>query len=174
MGSPAPYRGSANGRSRVLDVRPGMLLTNVLFALAVPVCLGVGALTAALAAGATGTGAGVYALMAVVFVLTSFVPGTLAYQGLFTVVRFRVDGEDLAIEWRRRGHVVKVESVRVADVVDVAISDTPLSNGVPAFGLVIGTRAGDISLSDDVATTRDRYVSRCAAMAAFLDVAVRP
>ncbi len=151
-----------------------MLRTSVLLALAVPVCLAVGAVLAAVAAGSTGADAAIFALISAVCILASFVPGTLAYRGVFTVVRLRVDGEDLTIEWRRRGHVVKVESVRVADVVDVAISDTPLSNGVLVFGLVVGTRAGDISLSDDVATTRDRYASRCDAIAAFLDVAVRP
>jgi hypothetical protein len=98
----------------------------------------------------------------------------LGYRSLRTRHRFTLTDEELVIEWVRGDTIDKTERIPRGDLIDVAVDDEPASGG-QVFGLVLGTRNGEIDLCDGrTSWGLSFYQDRCDQLAAFLGVPVRP
>jgi hypothetical protein len=98
----------------------------------------------------------------------------MGYRSFRTRHRFTMTDDELLIEWVRGGKVDKIERIPRAELIDVAIDDAP-SSGTPVFGLVLGTRNGEIDLSEGrTSWGLDFYRARREELASFLGIPVRP
>jgi hypothetical protein len=142
------------------------------------VLLGVGALFLAPPGGVMLTMRGKLGVIEVGFLGIFVVAGAwllvTGYRSLRTRHRFTLTEDELVIEWVRGGTIDKTERIPRADLIDVAVDDEPASGG-QVFGLVLGTRNGEIDLCDGrTSWGLSFYQDRCDQLAAFLGVPVRP
>ena len=155
-----------------MDVRadpPGTTTMLFLFALAFGGCGGGAGLALGGALRLTGT-----IVKGVVFVGFGLLLLWGAVSSIGELVRFHVTDDDVVMEWRRRGRVLKTERVARVDLVDVAVSDTPTSGSNSLYGVAIGTKNGDIELSDTRTVSKAFYSRKRDELAHFLDVPARP
>jgi hypothetical protein len=109
-----------------------------------------------------------------IFVVVGCWLGAMGYRSFRTRHRFTLGEDELLIEWVRGGKVDKIERIPRAELIDVAIDDAP-SSGTPVFGLVLGTRNGEIDLSEGrTSWGLAFYQARCEQLASFLGIPVRP
>lgn len=71
-------------------------------------------------------------------------------------VRFTYDDTYVTLTFHRAGKIQRTERLPRADVIDVALDDAP-SSAATVHGLVLGTRLGDIELSDTRSSITDTY-----------------
>jgi hypothetical protein len=171
------YRSAAKPEHRTLDLRLEPFAIAILFVFVAPFFIVPGALFAfgmlqTLASQITLT-AILMALAGIVFAGLGALLAYVAYRIFTTRVRFIVTPEELVVEWRRLGKVLKTEKVPLGDVVDIAVSDEPSSGDERYYGLVLGTRLGDITLTDGKASQEWGYIESRKKLAAFLQVPER-
>ena len=71
-----------------------------------------------------------------------------AWTAATTHVRLVRDGEDVVLEWRRRGRVLRAESVPRADVREVAMLYRRGDDGLAWYKLVLRTARGDLAFTE--------------------------
>ena len=116
----------------------------------------------------------VFGVMGVAFTLGGVVFAVWGWRSLATRVRFSVSEDDVKVDWRRRGQVVRSETVARKDLIDVMITDEPASGGGHTHALAIGTREGTVTLSTARSGLGNAfYRKQRDALAAFLGVPAR-
>jgi hypothetical protein len=112
--------------------------------------------------------------MGVAFTLGGVVFAVWGWRTLATLVRFSASEDDVKVDWRRRGQVVRSETVARKDVIDVMITDEPASGGGHTHALALNTREGTITLSTARSGMGTAFYSKQRdALAAFLGVPAR-
>ena len=171
------HRSAAKPEHRTLDLHLEPLTIAIVFVFVAPFFIVPGALFAfgmlrSLASQVTPT-AIVMALAGIVFAGLGALLAYAAYRIFTTGVRFIVTPDELVVEWRRLGKVLKTEKVPLGDVVDIAVSDEPSSGDERYYGLVLGTRLGEITLTDGKSSQQWGYIESRKKLAAFLHVPER-
>lgn len=97
-----------------------------------------------------------------------------AIRGSAGLVRVSVAEETVTLDWRSKTRVVKTERVLLSDIVEVVVSDSPLSGPGGGVGFAIGMKNGEIDLlPGGLVASAEHYVSQCTRLAQFLGVPAR-
>ncbi len=170
-----PYRTASKPETPTLDIRPEPIGGNVLILVFSPLLWvsGLAMLTDVVVHDRDSFASRLGSFgMAAAFLLGGAGASFVAWRGLATKVRFRLEGDLVRIEWLRGGTVHRSEQVRREHVVDVGLEASP-SSGAAIYRIVIGTREGDIALTAARGNLRG-YGMRAEKIAAFLGVRMRP